>query len=117
MLSRLLSKLKSLLGWGATETESASDPTSESSESDEQADYECAVCGTGTSDPGGSCPLCQSSQIVPAGEAEPQGGSVKDEPLSGGPTTVRSNGNPDDAAKRLQELREEQVQQDGDNDP
>lgn len=43
---------------------------SRSADRDEDAgaavDYECAVCGTVVKDPAGECPLCRSSEIVPA---------------------------------------------------
>lgn len=42
-------------------------------------DYECAVCGTVVEDPTGECPLCRSSEIVPAETATKGdvGGSIE----------------------------------------
>ncbi|WP_338738654.1 hypothetical protein [Haloplanus salilacus] len=35
---------------------------------DDASTFECAVCGTAVEDPAHSCPLCRSSEVVPATE-------------------------------------------------
>jgi hypothetical protein len=41
---------------------------------DDASAFECAVCGTAVDDPAHSCPLCRSTEVVPATESS-EGGS------------------------------------------
>ena len=67
-----------------------------------RAAHECAVCGTAVEDPAGECPLCRSTDVVPAGSAAGDGG---DAAAAGARRRVETA---DEAAvDRLRELRED----------
>jgi uncharacterized Zn finger protein (UPF0148 family) len=68
---------------------------------DRAAGYECAVCGTPVEDPDGECPLCRSTDVVPAGSAD---GAAAD-PSAGARERVATAD--DGAVDRLEELRED----------
>ncbi|WP_248896990.1 hypothetical protein [Haloplanus halobius] len=61
------------------------------------AAFVCSVCGTAVDDPDATCPLCHSSDVVPAGERDDDAPSVR------GRTAV-SNAD-DDAVDRLRDVR------------
>jgi hypothetical protein len=65
------------------------------------SEYECAVCGTSVEGPDGECPLCRSTDVVPAGGSDGEGD--RDDPPSGGRRHVSAG---DDASvERLRDLR------------
>lgn len=70
------------------------------------ADYECGLCGTGVDDPGGQCPLCRGTDVVPAGaDATPDADGE-----TAGPATVerREAATADEeSVERLRTLRAE----------
>lgn len=48
----------------------AETPDAEDGTETHDAEFVCSVCGTGVDDPNESCPLCQSTDVVPAGGSE-----------------------------------------------
>lgn len=83
----------------AAASESAEANTSSASErSAGDPAYECAVCGTPVSDPEGPCPLCNGTDVVPAGSDA----AADDDPGGTGTTTRVVS---DDASERLRDVR------------
>jgi hypothetical protein len=116
LLSRVRSVLASLFG-GADEAPSSDpDPTGTAATADagdaadahgtaaDSAAYRCTVCGTAVEDAVGPCPLCRSSEIVPADEF----GSPAADDATGldaeGATVTRTRDDVDPAT-RLDEVR------------
>jgi hypothetical protein len=57
-------------GGTATSDAAGGDATPEADTDDASAEgFECAVCGTAVDDPAHSCPLCRSTEVVPATES------------------------------------------------
>ena len=73
---------------------------------DSAADYECAVCGTAVDDPEGECPLCRSTDLVPAGSGADAGGDGSG-PAGGRRERVAAADADEEAVDRLRELRED----------
>lgn len=76
VLDRLARAIRRLLGKGDSDAD-AGGGSADSGEG--AAEYRCSVCGTPVADPDGECPLCRSTDVVPAdgdGEnGEPEAGS------------------------------------------
>jgi len=124
LLSRVRSFLASLLGGGETEPANGDEPPSETAgshastaetASDASAAYRCTVCGTAVEDAVGPCPLCRSSEIVPADEVD---AALTDDAAgldTGGATVTRTRGDVDPAS-RLDEVRKRASEEDADGD-
>lgn len=76
-----------------------------SSGADAPSDHECAVCGTAVDDPDGPCPLCRSTDIVPAGaKSNARGGDGSAAKTEAGRRVVAGD---DASVGRLRQLRED----------
>lgn len=75
---------------------------------DPEADYECAVCGTDVEVPEGSCPLCRSTDVVPAGATAGGDGSSGDGSFDAGEPPAGDRHvslGEDGSVERLRDLR------------
>lgn len=96
MIGRLRAWLAGLFGSADEKSDSA----------DASAQFVCSVCGTEVETPEGGCPLCHSTQVVPAGEADAGTDADENEPkATAGAESRREGESTDDAAARLSELR------------
>lgn len=122
-LSRIRSYLSSLFGDTADESpeptgeadEPAADRDSavESAPSESEPAYRCSICATPVEDPEGQCPLCRSSDVVPA-DAVDAGDDESGPNLSG--TSVTRPDDDEDAVSRLRELRQRAGENPSDDD-
>jgi len=117
LLSRVRSFLSSLFGVDESapadgeaspgETAASTDSTAVPAvEADDSASYRCSVCGTAVEDAVGPCPLCRSSEIVPADEVDAT--LADDDALgldTGGATVTRTRDDVDPVS-RLDEVRD-----------
>jgi hypothetical protein len=126
LLSRVRSFLSSLFGGGDESApadgdeeqseETGSDATT-TGEVDDSASYRCSVCGTAVEDAVGPCPLCRSSEIVPADEVDATLADDDGTGLGNGGATVTRTRDDVDPVSRLDEVRDRASDgSDGDDD-
>jgi hypothetical protein len=126
LLSRIRSFLSSLFGGDESapvdgeaspgETAASTDSTAGTAgEADDSASYRCSVCGTAVEDAVGPCPLCRSSEIVPADEVDAS--LADDDPgLDTEGATVTRTRDDVDPVSRLDEVRGRASDGDSDDD-
>ncbi|MFB6154541.1 MAG: hypothetical protein ABEJ22_01515 [Haloferacaceae archaeon] len=123
LLSRIRAFFSSLFGGAGERGESAGEEAGDAAAgagggattAEAEAAYRCSICGTPVDDPEGSCPLCRSTDVVPAGEID-----AGERPDEGGPTlagtAVSRPDTDEEAVNRLREIRRQAEAGDGGDD-